>query len=94
MKDNLARLRGLIGTSGLLPAADGFSGEVPFTFVAVAPPREMPQEADFDTFNALISRTEFVVRFEEGIFLDGRSTRCVSGFCVLPDPKALVHLLA
>ena len=95
MKDNLAQLRGLVGRRGLLPvrSPDGFSGEVPVTFVAIAPPLDVPQEADFDTFNALISRTEFVVRFDEGTLLDGRSTRHVSGFYVLPDPKASLHLL-
>lgn len=91
MKDNLARLLGLIGRRGLLPvrSADGFSGEVPFTFVAVAP-RDIPGETDFDTFNALMSRSEFVVRFDDGTLLDGRNTRSVSGFYVLPEPQALV----
>ena len=92
MKDNLVRLGGLIGKRGLLPvrSMDGFSGEVPFTFVAVAPPRNVPQKTDFDTFNALISQSDFVVRFDDGTLLNGRNTRTVSGFCVLPDPKALV----
>jgi hypothetical protein len=92
VRDNLARLRGLIGRRGLLPvrSADGFSGEVPFTFVAVAPPRHVPEETDFDTFNALMSRSEFLVRFDDGTLLDGRNTRSVSGFYVLPEPQALV----
>ena len=92
VRDNLARLRGLIGRRGLLPvrSADGFSGEVPFTFVAVAPPRNIPEEIDFDTFNALMSRSEFLVRFDDGTLLDGRNTRSVSGFYVLPEPQALV----
>ena len=71
VKDNLARLCGLIGRRGLLPvrSADGFFGEAPFTFVAVAPPRNIPEETDFDTFNALISGSEFVVRFDDGWLL-------------------------
>ena len=93
VRDNLARLRGLLGRRGLLPvrSADGFSGEVPFTFVAVAPPRHVPEETDFDTFNALINRSEFVVRFDHGTLLDGRNTRNVSGFYVFPEPQALVQ---
>ena len=89
MEDNLARLRGLVGMRGLFPvrSADGFSGEVPFTFVAVAPPRTIPTETDFDACN-------FHIRFDEGTLLDGRNTRNVSGFYVLPDPKALAQLLA
>jgi hypothetical protein len=77
VRDNLARLRGLIGSRGLLPvrSADGFSGEVPFTFVAVAPPQNIPEETDFDTFNALMSRSEFIVRFDDGTLLDGRNTK-------------------
>lgn len=96
MTDNLTRLRGLIGKRGLLPvrSADGIFREAPFTFVAVAPPREIPQGADFDTFNALISRADFVVRFDDGTLLDGGNTRSVSGFYALPDPQALARLLA
>jgi hypothetical protein len=87
VRDNLARLRGLIGKRGLFPvrSADGFFREVPFTFVAVAPPRNIAEETDFDTFNALISRSEFVVRFDDGTLLDGRNTRSVSGSYVLPQ---------
>ena len=92
MRDNLVRLRGLIGKRGLLPirSADGFCGEVPFIFVAVAPPRNIPKETDFDTFNSLIDRSEFVVHFDDGTLLDGRNTRSVSGFHVLPELEALV----
>jgi hypothetical protein len=96
MDVNLARLRGLVGVRGLFPvrSADGFSGEVPFTFVAVAPPRTIPTNTDFGTFNRLIDACNFHVRFDEGTLLDGRNTLTVSGFYVLPDPKALAHLLA
>ncbi len=81
MTDNLARLRGLMGKRGLLPvrSADGFSGEVAFTFIAVAPPANIPQGTDFDSFNALISHSDFLIRFDQGILLDGRNTRSVSG---------------
>lgn len=90
--DNLSRLRGLVGRRGWLPvrSADGFSGDVPFTFVAVAPPRHIPVETDFDTFNDLISRSDFLVRFDDGTLLDGRNTRSVSGYYVLPEPQAPV----
>jgi hypothetical protein len=90
------RLRGLVGMRGLFPvrSADGFSGEAPFTFVAVAPPRTIPTKTDFDTFNRLIDASDFHIRFDEGTLLDGRNTRTVSGFYVLPDPKALAELLA
>jgi hypothetical protein len=91
MVDNLIRLRTLIGKRGLLPvrSADGFAGEIPFTFEAVAPPSHIPEETDFDTFNRLISRSDFLVRFDEGTALDGKNTRHVSGFYVLPERKAL-----
>jgi hypothetical protein len=39
----------------------------------------------------LISRSEFVVRFDHGTLLDGRNTRNVSGFYVFPEPQALVQ---
>jgi hypothetical protein len=85
-------LRGLIGRRGLLPVRSegGFFGEVPFTFIAVAPPRNIPEETDFDTFNALISRSEFLVRFDDGTLVDGENIRSVSGFYVLPERQALV----
>jgi hypothetical protein len=96
MEVNLTRLRGFAGMRGLFPvrSADGFSGEVPFTFVAVVPPRTIPARTDFDTFNRLIDTCDFLIRFDEGTLLDGRNTRTVSGFYVLPDPKALAQLLA
>ncbi len=91
LRDNLTRLLGLIGMRCLLPlrSADGFRAEVPFTFVAVAP-RNIPGETDFDAFNALISRSEFVIRFDDGMLLDGKNTLSVSGFFLLPEPQALV----
>ena len=92
---NLIRLRGLAGRRGLLPvrSADGFAQEVPFTFVAVALPHTISANTDFDTLNRLISLSNFEIRFDEGILLDDRNTRNVSGVYVLPDPKALVQLL-
>ena len=91
VRDNLARLRDLIGKRGLLlvRSADGYFAEVPITFIAVAPPRRIPEQTDFDTFTALISQSEFLVRFDDGRLLDGRNTRRVSGFYVLPESKAL-----
>jgi hypothetical protein len=96
MKDNLARLRSFIGRRGLLPvrSANGFSGDVPVTFIGVTPPRNISEETDLDTFNALISRSEFTVRFDDGTLLDGRNTRSVSGFYVLPEPQILAELMA
>jgi len=96
VEDNLTRLHGLVGMRGLFPvrSADGFSGEAPFTFVAVLPPRIIPAKTDFDTFNRLIDACDFHVRIDEGTLLDGRNTRTVSGFYVLPDPTALAQLLA
>ena len=96
MKDNLKRLHGFAGMRGLLPvrSVDGF-WEEPFTFTGVVtPPPVIPAETDFDTFNNLISASNFHIRFDEGVLIDGRNTRNVSGFYVLPDPKALAQLLA
>jgi hypothetical protein len=92
MADNLTRLRNLVGKRGLLPVrcADGYACEVPLTFIAVAPPRDIPQKTDFDTFNTLISRSDFLIRFDAGTFLDGSNTRRVSGFHVIPERRALV----
>ena len=64
---------------------------MPFIFIAVAPPRNIPEETGFDTFNALMSRSEFLVRFDDGMLLDGRNTPSVSGFHVLQEPQALVE---
>jgi hypothetical protein len=69
-------------------SVDGF-WEEPFTFTGVTPPPVIPAETDFDMFNTLISASDFQIRFHEGVLIDCRNTRNVSGFYVLPDPKAL-----
>jgi hypothetical protein len=96
MEVNLARLHGLVGMRGRVAvrSANGFSGDVPFTFEAVVPPRSIPTETDFNTFNRLIDACDFHIRFDEGLLLDGRNTGTVSGFYVRPEAKALVQLLA
>ena len=94
MKDNLDRLHRFVVIRGLLPlrSAEGF-WEEPFTFTGVMPPPIIPAETDFDTFNNLVSASTFQIRFDEGVLIDGRNKRNVSGFYVLPDPKALARLL-
>jgi hypothetical protein len=97
MMDNLTRLRKMIGMRGVLGVwrAVGRGCEVPYTFEAVVPPDHIPAETDPATFDALISASKFLVRFDEGTLIDGKSTRRISGLDVVfpPDLRELANLL-
>ncbi|MDR3742284.1 MAG: hypothetical protein P4L40_24975 [Terracidiphilus sp.] len=75
----LSRLRDLVGKKGLLVTS---AGEVPFTFLRVVPPADLPSVADEQEFQNAITRSNFLVRFDDGILLDGSDTRNISGFYV------------
>ena len=65
----LSRLNGLIGKHGLLKIR--YAGEVGFTFLSVDPAPDLPTEADHDAIQAAITRSRFLVRFDEGTLIDG-----------------------
>jgi len=75
--DILARLNNLVGKQGLLKLQ--YAGEVEFTFLSVSPATALPTEQDDAAFQAAITRSEFVVRFDEGTLIDGSHTKVVSG---------------
>jgi hypothetical protein len=88
--DNLTRLHKLKGIRGQLPPIplrDGSSWEAPYTIETVVPPDHIPEEKDPYTFNALISASQFLVRFDKGVLIDGRNTRVVNGSDIVFSPK-------
>jgi hypothetical protein len=75
--DNLSRLNNLVGKQGLLKLQS--AGEVGFTFLSVSPATVLPTEQDDAAFQGAITRSEFVVRFDEGTLINGSHTKVVSG---------------
>jgi len=73
----LSRLNALTGKQGLLKIR--YAGEVGFTFLSVDPPTDLPTEAGDEAIQAAITRSRFLVRFDEGILIDGSDTRVISG---------------
>jgi hypothetical protein len=73
----LSRLNALTGKRGLLKIR--FAGEVGFTFLSVDPASDLPTEADDETIQTAITRSRFLVRFDEGTLIDGSDTGVVSG---------------
>jgi hypothetical protein len=73
----LSRLQALTGREGLLKIR--FAGEVPFIFVSVYTPADLPAVTDDQEFQTVITRSRFLVRFGDGILLDGSDTRVISG---------------
>ena len=72
-----SRLQALAGKQGLLKIR--FAGEVPFTFLSVEPPSDLPAEADDMELQNAITRSHFLVRFDEGTLIDGSDTKIISG---------------
>jgi hypothetical protein len=72
-----SRLHALTGKQGLLKIR--FAGEVPFTFLSVEPPSDLPAEADDMAIQNAITRSHFLVRFDDGTLIDGRDTKIISG---------------
>ena len=73
----LTRLNALVGKQGLLKIR--FSGEVGFTFLSVDPAPDLPTETDDETIQFAITRSHFLVRFDDGILIDGSEERVISG---------------
>lgn len=73
----LSRLQVLAGKKGRLKIR--FAGEVPFTFLSVEPRADFPSQTDDQEIHAAIMRSSFLVRFDDGILLDGSDTRVISG---------------
>ena len=63
------RLNSLTGKRGVLKIR--CAGQVDFTFLSVDPPPDLPTEMDDDEFQTAITRSRFLVRFEEGTLIDG-----------------------
>ncbi len=76
-KSTLMRLNALTGKRGLLKIR--YAGEVGFMFLSVDPPADLPTETDDDGFQTAITRSRFLVRFEDGTLIDGSATRTISG---------------
>ena len=71
------RLNALTGKRGLLKIR--YAGEVGFTFLSIDPPADLPTQTDDIGFQTAITRSRFLVRFEEGTLIDGSVTRTISG---------------
>ena len=70
-------MNALTGKQGLLKIR--YAGEVGFTFLSVDPAADLPAEADDEAIQAAITRSRFLVRFDEGTLIDGSDTRVISG---------------
>ena len=73
----LARLKALTGKQGLLKIR--YAGEAGFTFLSVDPAPDLPMEADDEAIQTAITRSRFLVRFDEGTLIDGSDRRVISG---------------
>jgi len=62
----LQKLKGIRGQTTPIPQGDGPSWEAPYTIEKVMPPDHISERNDPYTFNALISASSFLVRFDEG----------------------------
>jgi hypothetical protein len=69
----LPRLRALIGKQGRL-----FAGGVGFTFLDVYPAANLPKETSDEAIETAITLSQFLVHFDDGIFIDG-SDRVIPG---------------
>src|SRR5205807_2145617 len=76
-KSTISRLNALTGKQGLLKIR--YAGEVGFTVLSVDPPADLPAEADDEAIQIAITRSSFLVRFDEGTLIDGSKTRTISG---------------
>jgi hypothetical protein len=70
--DTLSRLSKLVGKTGPLPVRE--HGEVRFTVLSVEPPTEIGADIE-----RAINWSKFTVRFDEGVYLDGKNTIVVYG---------------
>lgn len=75
--DTPIRLNQLVGKQGFLKVQS--AGEIGFTFLSVHPPTPLPDKIGADGFQAAITCSEFTVRFDDGILIDGSNTKVVSG---------------
>ena len=74
---SLSRLQALTGKKGLLKIR--LAGEVPFTFLSVYGPADLSSITDDQEMQTAITRSSFLVRFDDGTLLDGSDTRIISG---------------
>ena len=55
------------------------AGEINFTIMAVHPAEDLPESGNDDDLQEAINRSEFSVRFEDGVFVEGSNSRVISG---------------
>jgi hypothetical protein len=72
-----SRLLNLVGKQGLVNIAR--AGEINFTIMAVHPAEDLPESGNDDDLQEAINRSEFSVRFEDGVFVEGSNSRVISG---------------
>lgn len=61
------------------PPSEAAPSEVGFTFLAVYPANDLPTDDDDEAVQTAITRSSFLVRFDDGILIDGSDRRVVSG---------------
>jgi hypothetical protein len=76
--DTITRLSALVGKEGLMTAPVP-SAELPITLLAVDPAPEVTSEMDIQI---AITRSNFIVRFDNGDLVDGGNTKTISGFYI------------
>jgi hypothetical protein len=76
----LAGLDNLRGKRGLVPISCGAECfEVGVTFLSVTPAEGLSTETDEFGFQDAITGSQFLMRFDPGVLIDGCNTRVVSG---------------
>jgi len=86
----ISRLNALVGKHGMLlvwPAREPAPFEVAFTFVTVYPARDTLPGDDDQAIQTAITRSSFLVRFDEGVLIEGSDHRVISGH----DPFRIVE---
>jgi hypothetical protein len=75
--DIMTRLQNLIGKKGLVNVAQ--AGELGFTILAVHPATSLAAEGDDAEFQDAITKSDFTVRFDDGILVDNSNVRVIAG---------------
>jgi hypothetical protein len=90
----LQKLKGIRGQTIPIPQGDGHPREVPYTIEQAVPPDHIPEGNDPHTFNALISASRFLVRFDDGVLIAGSNTQLLSGSEIVFSPEGTRALAA
>jgi len=90
----IQKLKGIRGQTVPIPREHGHSWEAPYTIERVVLPDYIPEGNDPYTFDALIRASRFLVRFDEGVLIDGSNTRLLSGSEIVFSPEGVRALAA